>query len=100
MKVVTLNDNLGGVTALPYESIVYWYENQGYEGVGQLVGFDGAVFHVHNLGHCSCNDPLEGDGQEFTVAEMSNMLYNPDVLCDEINQQIANYLTTPPLDRI
>lgn len=101
-KITCLNDELGqgGINELGYEQVVYWYENWGYEGGGQLVGFDGTTFHVHNLGHCSCNSPLEGDGQEYTVAELSNMLYNPDVLCNDIRQEIVDYLITPPVDRI
>jgi len=41
------------------EVIVYDYTNEGYEGYGDLIGFDGKNYYHAYLGHCSCYGPLD-----------------------------------------
>lgn len=39
----------------------YWYTTGSYEGSGQLLALDSAgKYHVHDMGHCSCNGPTDG----------------------------------------
>lgn len=47
---------------LPDDSdwVVYYYENTGYEGYGQLVYQHQEKLFTLNLCHCSCYGPLEG----------------------------------------
>lgn len=45
---------------IKYEWMVYWYDQDGYDGSGEAValGKDG-VLYCKNLGHCSCYGPME-----------------------------------------
>lgn len=40
--------------------IVFSYVNGGYDGSGFLVGKKGDKYFYHEMGHCSCNGPLDG----------------------------------------
>lgn len=53
-----------------YQWVVYWYENGGYDGSGEMValGNDGTLYY-RNLGHCSCYGPCDGDLRKTTVEE-------------------------------
>jgi hypothetical protein len=55
-----------------FEFVVYWYEDGGYDGNGQLVAFSKEKeLHVYDLSHCSCYGPLEawGNPVKMDVAE-------------------------------
>lgn len=47
---------------LDADAIVYEYESRPYEGSGFLVGKKGKKYFYHQMGHCSCNGPLDGIG--------------------------------------
>jgi hypothetical protein len=46
-----------------YLWLVYWYENDGYDGNGEAValGVDGMLYRT-GLSHCSCYGPMEAFG--------------------------------------
>lgn len=44
----------------------YRYEDGGYEGSGNLLGRNAeGKWYLHNLGHCSCNGPMEDFGRSM-----------------------------------
>ena len=42
------------------EWLVVFYENYGYEGGGEAVGYADGKLHIKGLGHCSCFGPADG----------------------------------------
>lgn len=57
-----------------YHWFVYWYQNGGYDGSGEAVGLhkETGLLHYINLGHCSCNGPMDdwvGDPAKMTLEE-------------------------------
>lgn len=64
-----------------YDLIVYDYWCGNYEGSGFLVGKDDEGWFSMNLGHCSCNGPLNNDCRricikEFLEEDSSGVLYD------------------------
>lgn len=75
MQVYCLRDELSewnwnNINKDDYQWAVYWYENGGYDGSGELValGKDGFLYYT-NLGHCSCYGPLEAGLSKTTEEE-------------------------------
>lgn len=55
-----------------YVWVVYHYENYGYEGEGELVGFDGENLDIYQLGHCSCYGPLDSSPETISKDKYLN----------------------------
>lgn len=78
--------------------LIHWYEQGYYEGDGQAVAWDGEKFYVWSLCHCSCYGPCEGSPTVYSLAAMSKMVYDPDVLAArDLRSEIVEFLTTTPL---
>lgn len=61
------------------ETVVYSYTNHGYEGSGMVVYTDNlGKYHFDELGHCSCNGPLENgfNAISYTRQEVIKLLKN------------------------
>lgn len=57
-----------------FEWVVFWYENEGYDGSGEAIGLckqDGLLY-IKNLEHCSCYGPMDAgleSGDKITIEE-------------------------------
>lgn len=60
-----------------YDWFVYYYENDGYHGHGEGVGYKDGFLYFYCLGHCSCYGPLEGFPEKVALEVVLN---SPDVL--------------------
>lgn len=67
--------------------IVVFYENYGYEGSGEAVGYRDGKLYVKNLGHCSCYGPVEDGFGEFSVEDFREAL-----------DSIHSYIDTPGVE--
>jgi len=73
-----------------YEWVVYWYENEYYEGYGQAVALrkDGLV-EVKDLSHCSCYGPMEHWATEASTISVEELLRKKDNVHDlQIREEV------------
>lgn len=62
MKVVVLNETAYDENALEEFGIqfaIYYYECDGYEGLGTCLCYKDGKWYTHDLGHCSCYGPFD-----------------------------------------
>lgn len=53
------DSDLDAFKSLGAEILVYWYVNGGYDGSGSALFCVNGLWHIHNMGHCSCYGPTE-----------------------------------------
>ena len=51
--------NFDNLRLVEVDTAWYWYTCSGYEGSGQLLMRRDGRFHLHDMGHCSCNGPTD-----------------------------------------
>lgn len=76
--------DLKHVTEVPFDLLVYSYETGSYDGSGIAVGKMGDKYFYHEMGHCSCNGPMEG----FTTS--ANALHTLEEV-EELVKKNYNY---------
>lgn len=62
MKIIVLNDTAYDEDKLEEFGIqfaIYYYENEGYEGLGTCLAYKDTKWYTCDLGHCSCYGPFE-----------------------------------------
>lgn len=60
---------------LELEWLVVFYENGGYDGGGEAVGYANGKLHFQDLGHCSCYGPMDGGfTNEHSVEDFKQQL--------------------------
>jgi hypothetical protein len=61
-----------------FEEVWYYYTYRDWEGSGNLLAIDKAGnYYLHNMGHCSCNGPVENFDETLrdpfkTIEEVRN----------------------------
>ncbi len=82
-----------------FEWVVYWYEDGGYDGSGNAVGYnkDDQCLYSYDMGHCSCYGPFDSWGSnqtKVTVEEFfrdKDCIFDPDYK-DEVVKKVAELL--------
>ena len=61
-------DEIEKVSKLDFSIFIYSYQYESYSGSGFAAWKKGAKYFYHELGHCSCNGPLDHMGESSKVA--------------------------------
>lgn len=73
-----------------FEWLVYWYEDGGYDGNGECVGYnkEDGMLYTKNLGHCSCYGPFDGWGTDCTKVTPEEFFRDKDSIFDPDNMDV------------
>ncbi len=93
--------DLKEVEKLEFDLMVYGYENGGYDGSGFAAFKKGDKWFYQELGHCSCNGPLEN------VSMSANMVVSLDQVISlaegnysDVSKEVATYLKRNFVDKV
>jgi len=59
--------------------VIYYYENEGYEGLGKCLAYKEGKWYTNDLGHCSCYGPFDNfpentfDNIEDAIVDLHDM---------------------------